>query len=369
MQYNKKIFFFSKDLRIGGMEKALVSLLNELAKKNYDITLVLENRNGALLGALSSKITVKEYRISYCKITIIRKILNLSHRLLWSLFNHNKYCFSCNFATYSVIGSKLANIASKNTVLYVHSNYSGFFNGDKTKTEEFFRSVDIERFKNTLFVSNDSLNAAKEVFPQISDRFAVVNNLVDSKEIIEKSLLEPEEKFNDSKINLLFVGRLDDTSKNFKLLIEGFKVAYDKNQNIMLYIIGDGPDKSMIENEISKYSLDSVILLGEKVNPYPYIKMCDSLIITSRYEGYPIVYTEALVLNKPFITTVAVSDDYINISKYFTVTEPHPQCIAKEILKVSKSKINYNIDFNYANNVRISKIEDIINKRSNNNEN
>lgn len=364
MQYNNKIIFFSKDLRIGGMEKALVALLNELAKKGYDITLVLENKCGALSDVLNGKITVKEYHLFNFKIAIIRKILNFLHRLFWSLLNYNKYGFSCNFATYSVIGSKLANVASKNSVLYVHSNYSGFFEGDKTKTKDFFKSIDIENFKNVLFVSTDALFAAKEVFPNISDRFTVVNNLVNCDEIIEKSLCSPEEKFDDSKINLLFVGRLDDTSKNFGLLIESFKTAYEKNLDLMLYIIGSGPDKKMIENEIAKHSLDSVILLGEKVNPYPYIKMCDSLILTSKYEGYPIVYAEALVLNKPFITTVAVSDDYIDIRNYFTVTEPYPQTIANEILKISKLEINYNIDFNSANAERIRRIEEIINKRS-----
>ena len=53
----KKIMFFSKDLNIGGMEKSLVILLNELVK-SYNVTLVLENRTGVLLKKLDKNIGV-----------------------------------------------------------------------------------------------------------------------------------------------------------------------------------------------------------------------------------------------------------------------------------------------------------------------
>lgn len=350
------------------MEKALVSLLNKLIEKNYDITLVLENKSGALLQLLDSKIKVREYRMSYCKISVLRKGYNFLHRLFWSFFNRNRYDFSCNFATYSIIGSKLACIASKNSAFYVHSNYSGFFNGDKAKTKEFFQSCDIEKFKHSLFVSYDSLFAAKEAFPHLSHRFEVINNIIDTEDIILKSQVEVKERFDDSKINLLFVGRLDNSSKNFELLLESFKTAYQKNSQLRLYIIGNGPDKMMLE-ELSKDYKDSVILMGEKVNPYPYMRMCDSLILTSRYEGYPVVYTEALILNKPFITTVPVRDDFVDIKDYFTVTEHCAESIANEILKVNKNVISYNINFDFANDERIRKIEKIIHMRSNTNEN
>ena len=62
----KKIIFFSKNLNIGGMEKALTILLNELSKV-YNVTLVLEEKKGILLGKLNSNIEVKEYKINQNK--------------------------------------------------------------------------------------------------------------------------------------------------------------------------------------------------------------------------------------------------------------------------------------------------------------
>jgi len=56
----KKILFAAYTLNIGGIETALVNLLNELVKK-YDITLVLEKKKGFFLNILNSKIKVIEY--------------------------------------------------------------------------------------------------------------------------------------------------------------------------------------------------------------------------------------------------------------------------------------------------------------------
>ena len=44
----KKIVLFSKNLNIGGMENALVNLINELVRF-YDITLILEEKTGILM--------------------------------------------------------------------------------------------------------------------------------------------------------------------------------------------------------------------------------------------------------------------------------------------------------------------------------
>jgi len=339
-----------------------------LAEK-YSTTLVLENKSGPLLSQLNDKITVKEYRLSSCRFTLLRKILNFSHRLCWTILNYNKYIFSCNYATYSVIGSKLACVASKNSALYVHSNYLGYFQGDKLKTCSFFENVNIDKFKNVIFVSNECKEAAEEIFPDKSNNFFVINNIINSEEIEKKSNAAVEQAFDGDKTNILFVGRLDDTSKNFVLLLESFRLAYQKNENLRLYIIGNGPDEAKIKEYIKNHSICGITLLGEKQNPYPYIKMCDCMILTSKYEGYPVVYTEALILNKQFITTVPVSDDYINVRDFFTITDFKPQNIASAILKVNKNKINYNLDFNFANQDRIRKIERIIFKRGNNNEN
>lgn len=72
------------------------------------------------------------------------------------------------------------------------------------------------------------------------------------------------------------------------------------------YLIGSGSaaEKAIITESIHKYRMeDKVILLGEKENPYPYLKNCSLFALTSRYEAYPTVINEALTLGMPIITT------------------------------------------------------------------
>ena len=57
----KKLLFSAYSLDVGGIETALVTLLNELAKKQYEITLVLEKKQGIFLEDIDNKINIIEY--------------------------------------------------------------------------------------------------------------------------------------------------------------------------------------------------------------------------------------------------------------------------------------------------------------------
>src|SRR5690606_20829656 len=48
---------------------------------------------------------------------------------------------------------------------------------------------------------------------------------------------------------------------------------------------------------------DEVTLVGFRENPYPFIRLADIFVLSSYYEGYPMVVTEALVLEKVILST------------------------------------------------------------------
>ena len=78
----KKILFTAYDLNVGGIEKALVTLLNKL--NDYDITLVLEHKEGIFLNLIPKNIKVIEYKVSTSKFTIFRNkiFIHLSIRTI-----------------------------------------------------------------------------------------------------------------------------------------------------------------------------------------------------------------------------------------------------------------------------------------------
>ena len=110
----KKLLFTAYSLDIGGIESALVNLLNYIDYDKYKVCLVLEKMSGDLLKKVNKIVQISEYRVSNNKNIIFRKAINLIHQLSFFLKNYHKYDFSCCYATYSFSCNKLARLASKN---------------------------------------------------------------------------------------------------------------------------------------------------------------------------------------------------------------------------------------------------------------
>ena len=86
-------------------------------------------------------------------------------------------------------------------------------------------------------------------------------------------------------------------------------------KKIYLLMVGDGKETKELIKYVEENKLtDRIIFLGNKKNPYPYFKMADYVILTSLNEGYPVVFQEAMILDKKILTT-DVSDAVIDIKE------------------------------------------------------
>lgn len=120
----------------------------------------------------------------------------------------------------------------------------------------------------------------------------------------------------------------------------------------------------MYKEIVTKEKLNNrVTFLGKKSNPFPYIKESDYIIFTSDYEGFPVTYLESIVLNKPVITTQALSDDLVKINDYGYKISKDEKEAAKEIKEIFKTKktIKYK-NLNNVQNKRMKKLESIFNE-------
>ena len=150
----KKILITGYNLDIGGIETSLINLLKNFDTKKYDITLVLEKKEGIFLNQIPSNIKVIDYNLSYSKNIIYRKIRNRLKLIIWKIKHKNKYDYSICFATHSIPGALIALNASKNNAIWLHGNYANFFNYDIKKIDKFFKGIKLQKFKNHVFVSN-----------------------------------------------------------------------------------------------------------------------------------------------------------------------------------------------------------------------
>lgn len=333
---HKKVLISSYDLNTGGIESALVTFIKMLSKEKYEITLYLENKEGYLLKELPKNIIVKRQKVFNYKNPLIRKPLNMLNKIKFLLTNFKEYDFSVCYATYSMSSNFLARCASNNNAIYIHSDYTILYKNDINEINKFFGIRKLDKFKNIVFVSNESKDNLLAYYPRLMDKSIVINNFIDNEKIIKGSKKEVKETKPRGKKLFVFVGRIDEVSKNFTRMIYSFKKVYEQNKKFELWIIGSGPDYKNVKELIEKNNLeDNIKLLGKKDNPYPYINMADYLILTSNYEGFPVVYGEAITLNKPIITTIDVSDEAIKIPQNFgIITKKNETDISNVILSI-----------------------------------
>ncbi len=356
----KELLFSINDLRVGGIETAIINLLNNIDHKKYNVTLVMEEKTGVLIKNVNKNVKVQELKVSNNKNVIIRKGINFIRKLNFSILNYHKFDFSCCYATYSLSANKIALTASKNNSIYVHSNYRYIYK-DKTEFKNFFNCRNISSFRRIIFVANEAEKDFIKIYPELKNKCLVLNNFIDPDKILKLSTEKISETHPKNKKLFVFIGRLDDSSKKVSRAINLLKSLSDVN----LLIVGDGPDRKMYEDLVTKNDLSKrVTFVGQKTNPYPYIKLADYIILTSDYEGFPVTYLEAITLHKRILTTIDVSDESINMGKdYATIISMDEKKMLKDVQKeLSSPRKIKDIDIKKIQEERLEKLENIFNE-------
>ncbi len=313
----KKILFSAYSLDVGGIETALVTLLNYLYK-DYDITLVLEKKQGIFLKDLPKEINVITYTPSSIKFLLARKIINLFKQIKFKLKYKNKFDFAADYATYSMPASFVVRCASNNNAIWIHNNYMNFYDNNIKQYRNFFNKLKINKFKKIVFVSELDRKVFIAQFPELIKNTVVCNNLINYKRI-ENLAQEKIDMNKDDVPTFLNVGRHDEKQKKISRIINAAERLKKEGYKFKVLLVGKGIASKEYENAIKKKKLEeNIILLGAKKNPYPYFKISDCFILSSQFEGYPVVFVESQVLNLPIITT-DVSDSKKDIKGKFGI--------------------------------------------------
>lgn len=122
---------------------------------------------------------------------------------------------------------------------------------------------------------------------------------------IQKLMLESvkEKIFTAGPPIILTACRLDLYQKDFKTLLEAFKIVKSK-KNSYLIIIGEGPDKDKIKQMVENLGLENdVFMLGYRQNPYKYMKNSTVFVLSTFHEAFGIVLIEAMACECPVVSS------------------------------------------------------------------
>lgn len=321
MDKTKKIVFGITSLTFGGAERVLVDIANKLCSK-YDITIFTIYGNGELEKELSPKIKLEHLcSKAYKELTIEErrlvslKLLIFGERLYKTYFNW-KYDVEIAFLEGPITRLFACYGNKKKKIAWIHNDISKVYGeGFKAKLKKWLDRSNYKRFDKLVFVSEDNKKIF-EKFYKIRTKKEVIYNYIDDKKVKEKAEEPLDIKFDENNFNIVTVARLTH-QKAIDRYINVHQKLIEKGYKNKIYIVGDGPEKENLQNLIKENKVeDSFILLGEKSNPYPYIKAGDLFCLPSKFEGYPMVVLEAKILNKYIaITDTAAREGVVNYKK------------------------------------------------------
>jgi glycosyltransferase involved in cell wall biosynthesis len=147
----------------------------------------------------------------------------------------------------------------------------------------------------------DGINLASRV-QQLADRPCA---FLPSVRPLPKDVSAAEVEVDVTKTNFLFVGRWEKV-KGVDVLVEAMKLLVEAGISAHLYIVGKGSLKSFLERKIRAYALTKTIFLREDIPTATlrgYLQQCDCLVIPSRSESIPLVFSEGLQSRLPMIVS------------------------------------------------------------------
>jgi len=98
--------------------------------------------------------------------------------------------------------------------------------------------------------------------------------------------------------------------KNHRFLIDAFAMALEQNQNLRLFLLGDGTLRRDIEAQVNSLGLaQSVLFLGHTPRVSDYLSALDLAVLPSLYEGFPNVAIEWQISGLPSLISDSVSDE------------------------------------------------------------
>ena len=391
----RKILISSFDMEVGGVERSLISMLNNFDYENNEVDLMLYRHTGDFMNLLTDKVnlleenksystfrkgigqTIKEGKVFLGASRLLAKLIGelskkdnknntesvVQMQLMWKyalpfLPKLNKeYDVAISYLwPHYFIAEK---VKAKTKIAWIHTDYS---------TIETDIKMDLKmwnKFDYIMAVSEECKNAFLKKYPSLHNKVKVMENITSPDFIRRMSEEKVDDDISkDNSFKLLSVARLSH-AKGIDNAVRALRILYDRGlTNIKWYVVGYGGDEAMIKELIAENKLkDSFILLGKKTNPYPYMKACDIYVQPSRYEGKAVTVGEAQILGKPVIITnytTAKSQVKDNIDGY--ICELSINGIADGIEKLCRDKelreslVSNCINTDYSNNSELEKL-------------
>lgn len=388
----KRILFVNESLACAGGEKSLLNLLKALDYDKYEVDLQLfrygcpwdkyiDDRVNVLPPLPYTEFSKKSlskaiffaFRHAKFRWLIARLKFSFNLRFKGPLYNIGKSCiyWKCLSKCYDKI---------KDNYDYVIAYAQGiptFYVADKANANSrkitwinvtYTPDGEFKNFIEQKYSKIDCINAVTEDlkdieakhWPSIKEKLVVFRDLINPVTITQLASEQITIKKTPKVLTLVTLGRLT-AQKGYDITIEAAYDLKSRGVNFIWYILGVGPLEKTLKKLVVESGLDANIkFLGVKDNPYPYLKLADIYVQTSKHEGFGIAIAEARILNIPVVATRfnTVFMQMIN-EKNGLVVDLDGKSVADAIIRLHEDKKLYSEIVDYLKNEPKGNLENI----------
>lgn len=322
-----KIFICIPTLQIAGAERFVTELAINLKKMDIDISVIVTRKisktdfykelieNNVKIYDVSANNYVKTY------INIIKLLKQEKPNII-----HTNVGAMLHMLFPTIFYRKVKHLFT------VHSMGYRIFTGVKKTIAEVFFRINIVQ---PVAICDIVKKSICDSYRLKSENVFCIYNGVDTNKF---SAINKE---NTEKVTFITVGTLYEI-KNQKMIIDAFQLVKKEHNNIELIIVGEGPQKSYLENMVSKYNLNSYVkFLGRQKDVKKYLDKADIYLCSSKVEGLPLAVMEAMSMELPIITTPAggVKDIVKNEENGIIISHDDYEAMAVAMCNLIKNKV------------------------------
>lgn len=334
----KKLLFVINTLSRAGAETALLELLRQLDPERYDVSLFVLTGQGELVSELPPYVRLlntdydnvsvlsragkrklmRRILRSLCLRGMVIRLFPYLFRNLWNMLRHGSVNAEKLFWRMLSEGAPRWDGAYDLAVAYLEGG-STYYVADHVSAARkaafvhvdyimagYCRDLDLDCYRemDEIFAVSEGVKSSfLKVYPEHEHKMEIFHNILDVPEILRKSQLSGGFMDGYSGTRILTIGRLT-AQKALEVSIEALKLLKDEGWSFRWYVLGEGDQRSRLEQQIHVFGLtEDFILCGAVDNPYPYFAQADLYVHASRFEGKSIAIQEAQILNCPILAS------------------------------------------------------------------
>lgn len=324
----RKVLFVVHQLNYGGVQKAILSALDAIDYSKNEVTLYVRKNRVQLLPNVNknvSHIIINEDRTKYYRkpymlyLMVLERISKLIKKDKWekdihqsivtylneSQMKYEKEHYFNSGEEYDIAISYIQGYTSQFVAEYVNAKKKYMFYHSSIDERHELHEKIMPYFESVIAVNEENSNLLKRLYPALANKFIFIDNYVDAAGIRDRAE-EVEFERKQNEILLCTCGRLS-TEKGFDLAVQAARILKEKGLSFYWYFVGDGAERTKLENEIRESNLEDYIeITGMQDNPYKYINGCDIYVQPSYEESFGLTIAEAKILCKPVVSTKTV---------------------------------------------------------------